>query len=172
MTIEGSGYGDQNDVGTAYADAVASAAASNGAGIGAESLALHDGTLYASGQPCSNDWCSIFNTNFFKAPILGLQSVDISEAGCTSDPGTGKTCSLAYVLPFGTQRHANVFEIANEDLLCAYGGSTYSNGTHCPSGFSPYLPYQVAIQNAALGLPGSTSVTGGKASVSGTAVLQ
>lgn len=167
MLMEGSGYGNAADVGIAYADAVASAAAANGAGIGAESLALNDQFLYASGAACSNDWCNIFNTYALQAPMLGLQTIDTSEPSCTSDPGAGKTCSLVFVLPFGTQRHANVFEIANGDLLCAWGGAAYSS-TPCPSMTSPYAPYKTAIQNAASGLPNSTSITSGSAVASGT----
>ena len=177
MIIEGSGYGSSGQtIGTAYADAVASAAVLNGAGFGAESLALHDQILYASGAPCSNDWCGIFNTYALRAPMLGLQTVNPSDPNCNTDLGPGNTCSLIFVLPFSTQRHASVLEVANGDLLCAYANNTYSS-TLCTSpvtglSLSPYPPYSTALRNAASGLPNSTSVTNGQASASGTLSLQ
>jgi hypothetical protein len=169
MIIEGSGYGSpaQPNVGSAYADAVASAAVANHAGVGAESLALNDQFLYAAGLPCSNDWCNIFNTYYFQAPIRGLQTISQSDPTCTSNLGPGNACSLIYILPFATQRHANVLEIANEDLLCAYGVS-YS-GCSEPN---PFPPYVTALANAAVGQPSATSTTDGNAAATGKATLQ
>lgn len=174
MTMEGSGYGGpaQPHVPAAYADAVASAAVANGAGVGAESLALHDQVLYAAGSTCSNDWCNILNVYALEAPILGLQTIGKSDPTCTSDPGAANTCSLIYVLPFATQRHANVLEIANQDLLCAYA-MLYSDPTTCPSSIAhPFAPYSTALANASAGQPAYTSATNGKASATGKTVLQ
>ena len=155
-----------------WADAVASAAISNGAGYGVESLALHDLTLYAEGMPCSNDWCGIFNTYFIQAPpMLGLQTVSQSDPSCTTDGGAGAACSLVYTLPFATERHANVFELAYEDLLCAYDTDTMPEyvTAYCPSTYAPYGPYQTAIANALAGQPSGTSTIKGRASITGSA---
>lgn len=91
MIIEGSGYGGVGAITTAWAEAVASAAISNGAGYGVESLALHDLTLYAEGMPCSNDWCASFNTYFIQSPpMLGLQTIGISDHRAPAIPGPGR----------------------------------------------------------------------------------
>src|SRR6202043_201539 len=91
MIIESSGYGGENNVITlAYADAVAQNSISYGAGFGAESLAFHDMVLYSQEQPCSNDWCNVFNTYFGIAPILGMQNISkTADAHCNTDPGAG-----------------------------------------------------------------------------------
>ena len=175
MIIEGSGYGGENIyITNAWADAVATAAISNGAGYGAESLAFHDLTLHASGSPCSNDWCNIFDSNFINSPkMLGLQTISPSDPSCTSDPGAALTCSLVYVLPFATERHANVFELGYPDLLCAYDNSSPEyTSAYCPSGYAPYGPYKTAIANAEAGVPRGTSVIGGSAKVSGSATVK
>jgi hypothetical protein len=171
MIVEGSGYGGAAPITTAWADAVASAAIANGAGYGAESLALHDLTLYSGGSACSNDWCGIFNNYFAQAPrMLGLQTISKSDPTCTSDPGPGLTCSLVFVLPFATERHANVLEIAYEDLLCAYDMATPEYVTSfCPTHSAPYGPYQTAIANVLAGKPKGTAVIGGSAKVAGNA---
>jgi hypothetical protein len=171
MIIEGSGYGGENvTITTAWADVVAAAAISNGAGYGVESLAVHDQTLYAAGSPCSNDWCNSFNTYFIQSPpMLGLQTISISDPSCTSDPGASQTCSLVYVLPFGTERHANAFELAYEDMLCAYesgyGGSTCTVG-------SATNGYAAAIANALAGKPNGTAAVAGRATITGQAAVQ
>lgn len=170
MTIESSGYGGNDPVITlAWADAVAQNSIPYGAGFGAESLAFHDMVLYSEGSPCSNDWCSIFNTYYGISPMLGLQTISSSsDATCDSDPGAALTCSLAYVIPFGIQRHANVFEISSKDLLCAFYGA-YSAPTTCtqqPNGFA------AALLAAAAGQPASTSAAAGSTMLSGSAILQ
>jgi hypothetical protein len=171
MVMESSGYGGNDTiVTTAWADAVAQNSIPYGAGFGAESLAFHDMVLYSEGQPCSNDWCNIFNTYLGIPPILGLQTISATaDATCNSDPGPGQSCSLIYIIPFAIQRHTNVFEIGSINLLCAYY-STYSNPA-CTAP-APGNGWAAALAAAAQGQPASTTATAGAAAVSGTASLQ
>jgi hypothetical protein len=126
--------------------------------------------LYSEGQPCSNDWCNIFNTYLGIPPILGLQTISATaDATCNSDPGPGQSCSLIYIIPFAIQRHTNVFEIGSINLLCAYY-STYSNPA-CTAP-APGNGWAAALAAAAQGQPASTTATAGAAAVSGTASLQ
>jgi hypothetical protein len=170
MVTESSGYGGENStITTAWADTIAQNSIPYGAGFGAESLALNDAVLYSEGLPCSNDWCAIFNSYYSKTPMLGLQTIaSLSDPTCTSNPGAGQTCSLVYVLPFGTQRRANVFEIGYGDLLCAFYSGGYSG---CSSG-SPAPGYAAAISNAEQGLPSSTTTLVGPARLSGKAAIE
>jgi hypothetical protein len=55
---------------------------------------------------------------------------------CLGAPSTcNQTSSLLTALPFGTQRRANVFEVYNRDLLCAYD-SGYTNSTTPPNTYA------------------------------------
>jgi hypothetical protein len=104
--------------------------------------------------------------------MLGLQPVSQSDPSCTTDGGAGAACSLVYTLPFAT-RHANAFELAYEDLLCAYDTDTMPEyiTSYCPMSYAPYMPYQTAIANALAGQPNGTSTIKGKASVTGKAAV-
>jgi hypothetical protein len=75
------------------------------------------------------------------------------------------------VLPFGTQRHGRVFEVAYLDLLCAYD-SSYSDLTYCVSG-SPNRPgYSPALSAAASGRAATTVAASGSAKLSSKASMQ
>jgi hypothetical protein len=167
------GMGD-GSIPTSWADDVAQVATANGLGIGSEGLAATtnkgDPLLYSLGQPCADDWCSLFNSYYSDAPIQTLQTVSQSNPNClnqsSSCNGTG---SLVTVLPFGTQRRATAFEIYYQDLLCAYDLNGYSN-TDCPA--SPNTAYQMALTNAAAGQPNSTSSLNGGSALVGAATIQ
>ncbi len=172
--LEASMYGGEtlpNGDGTillSWADDVASTAIANHLGIGAESLAFSDLPLYASNSPCSNDWCQLFNEYSLSGPMLGLQTVSLSDPTCVTNPACGNaTGSLTTVLPFGTQRHARVFEIGYEDLLCAYDSS--SSGSSCAPGTGSAYP--LALQNSTSGVPSSTATLSGAAKLSSNATL-
>jgi len=176
ILLEASFYGGNGPLGAGdgnttiqWADAEAQWAIGNGLGIGAESLQSSDLTAYATLAACSNDWCNLFNEYSLSGLMLGLQTVDLSNPSCIASPSTcgSQTGSLVTVLPFGTQRHATVFELGYADLICAYspnGASEYP-GT-CPVTY-PYTPYINAVMYAAEKQPNSTaSLVGGALSPS------
>jgi len=162
----------------AWADDVAQVAVSNGLGIGAESLNgtsdQGDNILYASGNPCSNDWCALFTRYYLTAPILTLQTLSVSDPACLNVPtaGCNQTGSLVTVLPFGTQHRGGIFEIKYEDLICTYSpnGTTLYGSTTCPATTVtsvPYPPYQNALTNAANRVPSTTGGANGKSALAG-----
>jgi hypothetical protein len=164
-----------------WADDVAQVAIANGLGIGAESLNgtsdQGDPLLYSQIQPCSNDWCGLFNSYYSISPMRSLQTITPTNPNCLNQPtscnGTG---SLVTVLPFGTQRRATTFEIYYNDLLCAYDSDNYADSTYCPLispgvYLAPFLPYQQALANAALLQPNSTADAQGKTSLSGSSSI-
>jgi hypothetical protein len=174
----GETFGTNGIVPTQWADDIASIAIANDFGITAESLASTDLTSYATAGPCSNDWCSLFNLYYPFAPMLGLQTLSISNPSCiVACVPSNTTGTLVTVLPFGTQHHTTVFEVKYEDLLCAYDQNTspqYSS-TNCPntSPYSaPFAPYATTLANSAAGQPSSTSAVSGAASVTGSAMIQ
>jgi hypothetical protein len=133
--------------------------------------------LYSVGQPCSNDWCGLFNSYYSISPMRSLQTITPTNPNCLNQPtscnGTG---SLVTVLPFGTQRRATTFEIYYNDLLCAYDSDNYADSTYCPLispgvYLAPFLPYQRALANAAFLQPNSTIDVQGKTSLSGSSSI-
>ncbi len=178
------GMGD-GSIPIVWADDVAQVAIANGLGIGAESLNgttdQGDPLLYSQGQTCSNDWCGLFNSYYSIAPIQSLQTITPTNPNCLNQSSTcNGTGSLVTVLPFATQRRGTTFEIYYQDLLCAYDTNGYSDSTYCPEisagpppvYLAPYLPYQLALTDAAAGQPNSTSAVSGNAALSGTASIQ
>lgn len=164
-----------------WADDVASAAVSNGFGLGAESLSvasdIGDNVLSAGGSPCSNDWCALFS-QYRTASVLGLQTLSQSDPNCLGAPSTcNQTSSLLTALPFGTQRRANVFEVYYQDLLCAYD-SGYTNSTTppnngaCEAVSAGRQYYPTALSNAASGQPTSAGIVGGAAKASGPTTIR
>lgn len=112
-------------------DAVAARAVQDGIGIGNQGLQQKDISDYQSTQTCGADWCGLFDTYQGRVP-LELQTV------AASDPdGSGQTGSLVSLMPFGLQRHAQIFEIYFVDWLTAYDPD-YSN----------YTSYHVAYAGA------------------------
>jgi hypothetical protein len=168
----GESFGTNGVVPIQWADDIARIAIANGFGITAESLQSADLTDYAAALPCSNDWCNLFNLYYPFAPILGLQTVDVSNPSCMTSCASSLTGSLVTVLPFGTQHHARVFEIKYVDLLCAYDQNSYSS-TNCPNPpDAPYAPYAAALANTAAGQPPSTSALSGAAGLAGSAAIR
>jgi hypothetical protein len=158
-----------------WADDVAQVAIENGFGIGAESLSgttdQGDLLLYSVGQPCSNDWCSLFNSYSSVAPMQSLQTLSQSKPSCLNQSSTCNiTGSLVTVLPFATQHQGTTFEIYYEDLLCAYDQNPYSD-SDCTVP-TPYTPYESALTNAAAGQPSGTSNLVGASNLSGPAAIQ
>jgi len=168
-----------------WADDGASEAVTYGLGIGTQSLAGNatngDQIEYAQSSACSNDWCNIFNTYApsanGKAAFTYLQTTSPSNPGCLLQPascnGGNLTGSLLTVLPFASQRHNQLFEIAYLDILMGYSANGCTdNPSNCGSVSTPYAPYQTAIQNAQNGVPSFTAVTVGKSVPVGKSVIQ
>jgi hypothetical protein len=102
---------------TSIPDQVAAFAVSNKIGFGSQGLQESDITSYQAGQPCTADWCNLFNQYQGQVP-LELQTAT------QSDPtGGGMTGSLVALLPFAAQRHANIMEIYYQDWLTGYDPS-------------------------------------------------
>lgn len=124
-----------NSISVSDADSVAAEAVKYGIGFGSEGFQLSDITSYNAGQPCSGDWCNLFNTYSGQVP-LELQTLTQSDPA-----GAAPTGSLVTLLPFAVQRHATILELYWEDWLTA---------------FDPAYPgydssYAQAIQSAAQG---------------------
>ncbi|MGD0567166.1 MAG: hypothetical protein ABSA78_02075 [Candidatus Sulfotelmatobacter sp.] len=102
---------------TSIPDQVAAFAVSNKMGFGSQGLQESDIASYAAGQPCTADWCNLFNQYQGQVP-LELQTAT------QSDPtGGGVTGSLVALLPFAAERHADIMEIYYQDWLTAYDPS-------------------------------------------------
>jgi hypothetical protein len=102
---------------TSIPDQVAAFAVSKNIGFGSQGLQESDIQAYDAGQPCTADWCNLFNQYAGQVP-LELQTAT------QSDPtGGGVTGSLVTLLPFAAQRHADIMEIYYQDWLTAYDPS-------------------------------------------------
>jgi hypothetical protein len=159
-----------------WADDDAAAAIANGLGIGTESLQGNtqtgDQIAYAAASNCSADWCAMFNQYFNVAPMTYLQTITASSPTCLLQPSScNQTGSLLTVLPFASERHTKVLEIAYLDYLCAYSSNGSTDDASC-SETTPYVPYQTAILNAQNGVPSSTAARAGKTVTSGNAGMQ
>jgi hypothetical protein len=95
-------------------DHTAAAAVAAGLAIGNQGWRASDQDTYAAGQPCSGDWCALFDTYRGQVP-LQLQSTRASNPD-----GTGTTGSLVPMLSFAIARHAQILEIYADDWLCTY----------------------------------------------------
>jgi hypothetical protein len=103
-----------NSISVSDADSVAAEAVKDGIGIGNEGFQLSDITSYSAGQPCTGDWCNLFNLYTGQVP-LELQTVSQSNPD-----GAAPTGSLVTLLPFAVQRHATILELYWEDWLTAF----------------------------------------------------
>jgi hypothetical protein len=102
---------------TSIPDQVAAFAVSNKIGFGSQGLQESDISNYNAGQPCTADWCNLFNQYQGQVP-LELQTATQSDPN-----GGGVTGSLVVLLPFAAQRHADIIEIYYQDWLTAYDPS-------------------------------------------------
>jgi len=102
---------------TSIPDQVAAAAVSYKIGFGSQGLQESDISNYNAGQPCTADWCNLFNQYQGQVP-LELQTATQSDPN-----GGGVTGSLTVLLPFAAQRHADIIEIYYQDWLTAFDPS-------------------------------------------------
>jgi len=100
-----------------FPDFEAATAASNGFGFGNNGLQKTDLTNSASGQPCTGDWCAMFDKYAGQVP-LELQNADPSDPSGT-DP-TNATGNLADLIPLAAAHHATILEILMPDLYLAF----------------------------------------------------
>jgi hypothetical protein len=125
-----------NDVGgNAEPEAVAAAAAANGMGFGIQGLTIRAEQAYNAGQPCYANWCNLFNQYAGQAP-LEVQTYS------RSDPSGAGIGSLADLLPFALERHAQIFELYPQEWLVA-------NDPSYPGYAQYHLAYQQALESAA-----------------------
>jgi hypothetical protein len=164
--MAGVNYGPNKDI--TWADSEAASAAAQGLVIGSEALQSSDQTAYASGTPCSNDWCSIFNQYVFSVPIRESQTAGLAcplpnESDCTNIHAG----SLTNLFVFGVQRHISHFEIFGNDLRCAFDSSYHSGGGTGYTSGPTYAEcqvanYQTAFANAVAGTPAGTLMITGR----------
>jgi hypothetical protein len=121
--------GDGN---TDMPDFEAAQAVANGFGFGNNGLQKSDIAASASNQPCTGDWCAMFDKYAGQVP-LELQEADPSDPS-GADP-TNATGNLAQLIPLAVAHHATILEVLMDDLYLAYnpnytpkypGDSSYS----------------------------------------------
>jgi hypothetical protein len=106
--------GDGN---TDMPDFEAATAVSEGFGFGNNGLQKSDISASASNQPCTGDWCSMFDQYAGQVP-LELQEADPSDpSGADPNNATG---NLANLIPLAVQHHATILEVLKQDLYLAY----------------------------------------------------
>lgn len=121
--------GDGN---TDMPDFEAATAVSEGFGFGNNGLQKSDISASASNQPCTGNWCALFDQYAGQVP-LELQEADPSDpSGADPNNATG---NLANLIPLAVQHHATILEVLKQDLFLAYdpnyvpanpGDSSYS----------------------------------------------
>ena len=108
---------DTDPTGTAVPDYEAATAVSNGFGFGNNGLQKSDISASASNQPCTGDWCALFDKYAGQVP-LELQEADPSDpSGADPNNATG---NLANLIPIAVQHHATTLEVLMDDLYLAY----------------------------------------------------
>ncbi len=108
---------DTDPTGIAVPDFEASTAVANGFGFGNNGLQKSDIAASASNQPCTGDWCAMFDKYAGQVP-LELQEADPSDPS-GADP-TNATGNLAQLIPVAVAHHATILEVLMDDLYLAY----------------------------------------------------
>ncbi len=127
---------------TDWADAEAAADIANNIGIGSGGAQYNDIFSQQNGVPSASDWVAMF-AKYSSAPVVR----QLQSWTQTSVVGKLPTGSLAKLLPFEANSFANVVELYDQDLACAYMPG-YSDATGCAHGYAAYQPYQQAIAGA------------------------
>jgi len=108
---------DTDPTGIAVPDFEAATAVANGFGFGNNGLQKSDISASASNQPCTGDWCAMFDKYAGQVP-LELQEADPSDPS-GADP-TNATGNLAQLIPVAVAHHATILEVLMDDLYLAY----------------------------------------------------
>jgi hypothetical protein len=107
-------------------DYEAGLAIANHFGIGSQGLQTSDIASYQAGKACTVDWCKNFDTYVGQGPL----ELQMDHNSVPDGSGTG---SVATLVPFAVQRHAQILELFEPDLEAAYdpdnaGYATYGAG--------------------------------------------
>jgi len=138
-------------------------------GVGSQGLQASDITAYSANQPCSSDWCGVFDSDYQLGIPLELQQADLSApvsiAGTTS-----ATADLRPLLPFAVDRHMSILELYSLDALLAYDPNycvlVPGNAGACDATNSVYIspielpPGDQYTYFQAVGQPGQAGATG------------
>jgi hypothetical protein len=117
---------------------------------------------------CSNNWCETRYYMTGKLPYTELQELCLSYYASGTPPATCiydenyPNASLSEVLALATQHGTNVIELGEQEFECAYGSA-------CSSHADAVAANKAAIQNAAMGLPSSTTAIFGTTNLLGLA---
>lgn len=97
-----------------YATSEARSAVANEQGIGSQGWQESDIAAFKAGQPCTSNWCSLFDQYTGQVPL------ELQQAGDSVANGGTTTGSLADIIPFAAAHHTNILEIYVEDLMTAF----------------------------------------------------
>lgn len=115
---------ENNQWDVSFADEEAKIAVKHGQGFGCQGWRQSDIEAYASGKPCTSNWCALFDKYAGKVPL------ELQQAGESDPNGGNHTGLMSEIIPFAVKHHATILEIYIKDLHLALVPSHPAHGQY------------------------------------------